>query len=123
MGGSRIKFPDHVIAVDRPGYRGRRFTTEQTELRIRQETKEREAKLARRDRRHAHLSQDPALDMELKKAVNIMSVRDSLLRELAIRENISQDLCPDSGGPTYEEVKLTFEKVKGEVVETLSSFA
>ena len=89
MATKRIKIPE---------FRGRRFTTEETEKRIEKEKKEREENQKLRDRRQKDREADSCLDIEIQKQNNLVDLRDSLLRELANRENTYQGFGAASEG-------------------------
>ena len=123
MDPKRISLPDDVIAVDRPGFRGRRFTTVKHEERIQREKEERERKWALRCRRREELVQQAQSDIELQKAESIANLRQSLLRELAIRENLLQELSTAADSTNLAKLKQTTEKAKMEVVEALKTLS
>lgn len=121
MERTRITLPKDVIVVDRPGFRGRRFTTVAIEERIRREQEERAKNWAIRCQRRDNAARDTHLDIELQKTENITNLRDSLLRELAIRENNSQETCSLPDRPASNRLWRTFEKTRQEITETLKT--
>jgi len=117
----RIKLPDNVAVIDRPGFRGRRFTTKETEERIRREREEREAKWAIRCQRRENLGKNTHVDIEIQKNDNITQLRESLLRELAIRENASKGFSSVPDQTTYERLPRIWEKVRAEIEQALKT--
>ncbi|KAL6242583.1 hypothetical protein RBB50_010229 [Rhinocladiella similis] len=121
MERTRISLPSDVIVIDRPGFRGRRFTTEKTEERIRREKEEREKKYAIRCQRRDNSGRHTDLDIELQKTDSIINLRDSLLRELAIRENISQGFSSVPDRAAFERLRRSIEKARYEITEALKT--
>jgi outer membrane cobalamin receptor len=90
MNPEKTQLPEAVLTTNRLGFRrrGRGFTTEASETRLCQEKEVREAAWAVRCARIATIEKDAELDIGLKKAGKVLQLIDSLLRELAIRENL-----------------------------------
>ncbi len=74
-----ITLPDDVVVIDRPGFRGRRFTTKETEERLPREREEREARWTSRRQRRENLATNTHVDIEIQKNDNITQLRESLL--------------------------------------------
>ena len=121
MEPAKTSLPDDVIAVDRPAFCGRRFTTEKHEEQIRREKEERERKWALRCRRREELAQQAQSEIEFQKVESVTHLRQSLLRELAIRENRLQELSTAADLNNSAKLKQTTEKAKAEVVEALKT--
>jgi hypothetical protein len=92
--------PKDLLVISRPGVRGRRFATKQTEQRIRQNTEDREARINFRYFRRNNLEDEPHIDIELKK---MESIRDFIFLELAKHENASKGLSPHTGREIREK--------------------
>jgi hypothetical protein len=119
MAHVRISIPKDVVIVNRPGFRGRRFTTD--EQRAREEKEERNIKYAIRYFQRHNFAENTHLDIEIKKVESIVKLRDSLLQELAMRENVSKGLSPDTGAGICERPEETLDKKKNETVEVLKT--
>ncbi len=121
MERTRISIPNDVIVIDRPGFRGRRFATKKNEERIRREKEDREKKYAIRCQRRDNSGRHRHFDIELQKTENITNLRDSLLRELAIRENISEGFCSVPDRAASERLKQSTKNVRYEIMVALKT--
>jgi hypothetical protein len=119
MAHVRISIPKNVIIVNRLKFRRRRFTTD--EQRAREEKKERNAKYIIRCFQRHNFAENTHLDIEIKKVESIVKLRDSLLQELAMRENVSKGLSPNTRAGICERPKKTLNKKKNETVEALKT--
>ncbi|KAK6380191.1 hypothetical protein LTS17_005380 [Exophiala oligosperma] len=119
MSVPRIQLPDNIEVIDRPGFRGRRFTTKDTEARIRREREEREAKWAIRCQRRENFKKNTHVEIETQKNDNIIQLRESLLQELAIRENTLKECNSVPTQATYDRMLRNWEKVLAEIEQAL----
>lgn len=119
MAQGRINIPKNIISTYRPGFCGRRFATEKTELGIRQANEEREARLETRSFRQNEQIDKAYFDTELKKVESVVKLRDFLLQELAKHENALNGQREKVEEETYEKMEQTLERVKYETVEAL----
>ena len=111
--------PKDILVISRPGLRGRRFATKQTEQRIRQNTEDREATIRFRYFRRNNLEDKPHIDIELKKMESIERLRNFIFLELAKHENALNDLSSNTGIEIRERLKQTLSKARLEAVQAL----
>jgi hypothetical protein len=90
MEDKRIKIPKVVVVIHRPGFRGRRFTTTETEQRLRKENEERHTKRDFQCIRRQSLAENSQLGIEIQKVESIENFKASFLQELAAEENATQ---------------------------------
>lgn len=110
--------PKELLVISRPGLRGRRFATKQTEQ-IRQNTEDREARINSQHFRRNNLEDKPHIDIELKKIESIERLRDFIFLKLSKHENASKGLSPNTGTEIRERLKRTLSKARQEAVQAL----
>jgi hypothetical protein len=122
MNPEEIQLPEGVLTTNRLGFRRcRRFTTEATETRLCQEKEVREAAWAVRCARIATIEKDAELDIGLKKAGKVLQLIDSLLRELAIRENLWGETLTSSSNVVGVKLKANLERTRLEIAEAVKT--
>jgi hypothetical protein len=119
MNSVMLARPQDLIMLSRPGCRGSRFVTKQTEQRIRQDTEDRGIKMHSRRFRRSNLEGKPHVDIELKKMESVERLKDFIFLGLAKHENASKDLCPNTETAIRERLKRTLRQARQEAVQAL----
>lgn len=112
----RVRIPSDVTR--RPGIRGPRFVVEETERRLRRESEERQAKWDARYLRDRIPEMESELVVELKKADGLVGLIQSILRDLAIRENLCKEISSRQDEET-ERSKRILERARSEFLGAL----
>lgn len=121
MEKERIKVPQGIIRLNRPGFRGRLFTTPKIEQRQRNAKDERYTKRVLQCIQRQALIADPRLSIEIQKVESVEKLKDSLLQELAVGENTMLEVSENteiSGGQKWE---LLLDKKTHEIMQALKT--
>jgi hypothetical protein len=119
MENERIKVPKGVIVIDRPVFRGRRFTRVEIDQILRKENEERYTKRVLQCIRRQTLAANPRLGIEIQKLASVEKLKASFLQELAAKENATQGLSQNTktGGCQMSESLL--DKKTHEIMQAL----